>query len=158
MDKTRVSIEDFLQIAGVKISTVKKNKDKIPGLTYANGKFDIIKGTRYPIDIHRYKMENSADRRYLLLLAISQYKYIDHLKLRVYPEQFDNMLKELLDGDLIALNHLYNQYGANAYDCTSKGDEIIKMKKEEAIKCITDVVSSGAGHFVGAILSEVYNL
>lgn len=33
-----------------------------------------------------------------------------------------------------------------------------KMKKEEAIKCITDVVSSGAGHFVGAILSEVYNL
>ena len=158
MDKTRISIEDFLQIAKVKISTVKKNKNNIPGLTYTNGQFDIVKGTRYPFDIHRYKIKNSADRRYLLLLAISQYKYIDHLKLRVYQEQFEALLKELLDGELIKPNHLYNEFGANAYDCTTKGDEIIKLKKEEAIKHITGIVSSCAGHFVGTVLSEVYGL
>lgn len=157
MDKTRVSIDDFLQIAGVKISTVKKKKDEIPGLSYANGKFDIIKGTRYPFYLHGRKIKDSADRRYLLLLAISQYKYVDHLKLKVYPEQFEALLKELLDGELIKLNHLYNHYGANAYDCTSKGDEILKMKEKDAINYITGIVSSGAGHFVGAVLSEVYN-
>ena len=156
MDETRVSIEDFLQIANVNRSTVKRNKKKIPGLIYENGKFDIVKGTRYPIDIHRHKIENSADRRYLLLLAISQYKYIDHLKLGVYQEQFEDLLKELLDGELIKPNHLYNEYGANAYDCTSKGDEIIKLRKGEAIKQITKVVTTGAGHFVGAVLSQVY--
>lgn len=156
MDETRVSIEDFLQIAQVKLNTVKKNRNKIPGLSYINGSFDIVKGTRYPIDLHRYKIKNSADRRYLLLLAISQYKYIDHLILGVYQEQFEDLLKELLDGELIKPNHLYNEYGANAYDCTIKGDEIIKLKKEESVKKITEIVSSCAGHFVGAVLSEVY--
>ncbi len=155
MDETRISIDDFLQIAKVKLNTVKKNKDKIPGLSYANGKFDIVKGTRYPIDVHRHKINDSADRRYLLLLAISQYKYIDHLKLGVYQEQFEALLKELLDGELITPNHLYNEYGANAYDCTSKGDEIIKLQKEKSKKFISEIVSSGAGSFVGAVLSKV---
>ena len=153
MDETRVSIDDFLQIAKVKLSTVKKNRKKIPGLTYANGKFDIVKGTRYPFDIHRYKIKDSADRRYLLLLAISQYKYIDHLKLGVYQEQFEELLKELLDGGLIKHNHLYNEYGANAYDCTIQGDEIIKLRKDEAVKQIAEVLSSCAGRFVGGVLS-----
>lgn len=156
MDETRVSIEDFLQIAQVKLNTVKRNKNKIPGLVYKNGTFDIVKGTRYPIDLHRYKIKNSADRRYLLLLAISQYKYIDHLKLSMYQEQFEALLKELLDGELIKPNHLYNEYGANAYDCTSKGDEVIKLRKEEAVTIITEVITTGAGHFVGKVLSDVY--
>ena len=65
MEGHKVSIGEFLNIAGVKLNTVKKNAEKIPGLKYENGDFDILSGTRYPGDFHRYKLENSADRRYV---------------------------------------------------------------------------------------------
>ena len=45
MDKEKITIEIFLKIASVKESTIKKNRDKIPGLTYTNGTYDILKGT-----------------------------------------------------------------------------------------------------------------
>ena len=109
VEKNKVSIEEFIKIANVKKETIKKNRNKIPGLTYENGEFDIVKGMRYPGDYHRYKLKNSADRRYLLLKAISEYKYIDHIPLQVYPEQFKELLKELLDAKLIKENHLYNK-------------------------------------------------
>ena len=48
VEKNKVSIEEFIKIANVKKETIKKNRNKIPGLTYENGEFDIVKGTRYP--------------------------------------------------------------------------------------------------------------
>ena len=157
MNNSKISIEEFLEIAHVKENTVRKNATKIPGLTYENGVFDILKGTRYPGDFHRYKMKNSAERRYVLLKAISEYKYIDHLKLRVYREQFVALLQELLDAELIVENHLYNSYGANAYDCSIKGDKLIERKQKEAIEEISFLVSSSAGHFTGAVISEIFS-
>ena len=50
MEGNKVSIGEFLNIAGVKLNTVKKNAEKIPGLKYENGDFDILSGTRYPGD------------------------------------------------------------------------------------------------------------
>ena len=44
----------------------------MPGLKYENDEFDILKGTRHPGEFHRYKMINSADRRYVLLKVISE--------------------------------------------------------------------------------------
>ena len=115
-----ITIEEFVNIAGVKESTIKKRKNSIPGLKYENDKFIILSGTRYPCDLHRYKLKNSADRRYALLKMISEYKYISHNELRIYPEQFVELLRELLAAGLIKENHLSNHFGANAYDCTEK--------------------------------------
>ena len=67
------------------------------------------------------------------------------------------MLKELLNAELICENHLINKYGANAYDCTSKGDALLKKSKAESVKEITDLVASAAGHFTGAFISEASN-
>ena len=55
-----ITIEEFVNIAGVKESTIKKRKNSIPGLKYENDKFIILSGTRYPCDLHRYKLKNSA--------------------------------------------------------------------------------------------------
>ena len=151
-----ITIEEFVIIAGVKQSTIKKNAKRIPGLNYINGEFHIIDGTRYPGNYKKYKLTNSEKRRYVLLKAISEYKYIDHLSLQVYREQFRDLLQELLDAGLIRENGMPNHYGANAYDCTRKGDEIIKRKQNEAIKEISELVSTSAGHFAGAVISEAY--
>ena len=153
MSDNIMSIEDFLTIAGVKLETVKKHKDEIPGLTICEGEFLILEGTRYPC-FYRDKIKNTADRRYLLLRAISEYKYIDHLKLRVTHSQFKDLLKDLLDAGLIRENHLANHYGANAYDCTIKGDELLHFTKQKAIKEISNTVAACGGHFVGAVISE----
>ena len=157
MPDKKITIEEFVAISGVKKTTIRKNSSKIPGLRYINGEYEIIKGTRYPGDFHRYKLKNSGERRYVLLKAISEYKYIDHIKLRLYKEQFDALLRELLDAELICENHLFNHFGANAYDCTPHGDEILKQEKAAAIQSITNCVASASGHFLGAIISEVFN-
>ncbi len=141
MDNNKISIEEFLNIAGVKEKTIIKNKDKIPGLTYVDGKFDIIKGTRYPCDLHRYKMRNSEEKRYVLLKTISEYKYICAQDLRVYEEQFEAFLEEFLAADLIQKNHLGNDFGANGYDCTGKGDEVIMQRKSIAIRKILEFIT-----------------
>lgn len=154
MNVNTISIEEFLEIAGVKLETVKKHKDEIPGLLYSDGYIRIIEGTRYPC-FYKDKIENFADRRYLLLRAISENKYIDHQKLRVYPAQFKDLLKDLLDADLIRENHMANHYGANAYDSTPKGDELLHLTKRKAIKEIAILVAEFSGHFTGAVLSEV---
>lgn len=152
-DKT-ISIEEFLEIAGVKLETVIRHKDEIPGLLYCDGYFRIIEGTRYPC-FYKNKMETFADRRYLLLRAISENKYIDNRKLKVYPAQFNGMLKDLLDADLIRENHMANHYGANAYDSTPKGDELLRLTKRKAINEIAALVAEFGGRFTGAVLSEV---
>ena len=150
-----ISIDDFVRIAGVKETTIRKNKDKIPGLSYDKGTYNIIDGTRYPCDLHRYKITNSADRRYLLLKSISEYKYVSHLDLGLYHPQFVEMIKELLDAGLIQPNNMTNHYGANFYDCTTAGDDLLKRKKINAINEITNLIATAAGKFVGAIISEV---
>ena len=150
-----IDIQTFLELAGVKEETVKKNKNNIPGLTYESGVYCILKGTRYPYNIRSAKLRDSADRRYYLLDAVSKYKYIDCKKLRIYHEQFESLLIELLDAGLIQENRLGNNYRANAYDGTAKGDEVLKRQKTEAVQLITQMVSSAAGHFVGAVISEM---
>ena len=64
-----ISIEEFLNIANVKESSIKKNRDKIPGLTYEQEEYYIIDGTRYPYNIRRSKLVNDDDRLYSLLKA-----------------------------------------------------------------------------------------
>jgi hypothetical protein len=150
-----ISIDEFVRIAGVKESTIRKNKDKIPGLSYNKGTYSIIDGTRYPCDLHRYKISNSADKRYLLLKAISEYKYISHLDLGLYHPQFVEMIKELLDAGLIQPNNMDNCYGANFYDCTREGDELLRQQKNSAINKISNLIVAAAGKFVGNVISEV---
>lgn len=150
-----ISIDEFVRIAGVKESTIRKNKDKIPGLSYNKGTYSIIDGTRYPCDLHRYKISNSADKRYLLLKAISEYKYISHLDLGLYHPQFVEMIKELLDAGLIQPNNMANRYGANFYDCTREGDELLRQQKNSAINEISNLIVVAAGKFVGNVISEV---
>ena len=150
-----ITIEEFVNIAGVKESTIKKRKNSIPGLKYENDKFIILSGTRYPCDLHRDKLKNSDDRRYALLKMISEYKYISHNELRIYPEQFVELLRELLAAGLIKENHLSNHFGANAYDCTEKGDRLLNNKKNEIVKQMINMVASTTGKFVGSIISEV---
>ena len=150
-----ITIDDFVIISGVKESTIRKNKNKIPGLSYDKGIYNIIDGTRYPCDLHRYKIRNSSDRRYLLLKAISEYKYISHLDLGVYHPQFVEMIRELLDAGLIRPNNMANRYGANFYDCTHEGDELLRQQKNSAINEISSLVATAAGKFVGNVIAEV---
>lgn len=153
--KDTIDIDEFVIITNKKEKTIRNNRHKIPGLKYDKGVYIIEKGTRYPCDLHRYKIKDSADRRYVLLKTISEYKYICNKDLKLYQEQFVSLLGELLEAGLISENNMPNHYGANAYDCTPKGDQLLKETKNKAKKEISNIVASAAGIFVGAVISEV---
>lgn len=154
-----ISFEDFVKISGVKESTIIKNYKNIPGITKTEHGFTVVSGTRYPGKIGLYKLNDSSKKRFVLLKMISQYKYINHIDLKIEHEQFKDMLRELLSAELIKPNNLCNNYGANGYDCTMRGDELIKKSDKLAIKELMIIISNIAnivGTYTGAILSEIY--
>ena len=158
-ETTTISLEVLSHNANIQVSTIKKrlfkNPSSIPGITIQNGNYVVLSGTRYPYP-KIAKLDNSEKKRYHLLKAISEYKYIDHWTLRLEQQQFINMLRELLSAGLIEPNHLQNNYGANAYDCTTKGDMVLHMKQFEALKEISRLIAETSGIFVGEVVSALY--
>lgn len=154
-----ISFEEFVRNSGVSERTVRKRYREIPGIELTDsGEFRILSGTRYPFNMRNYKLEDSADRRYILLKAISQYKYISCIDIRVEQAQFERTLYELLNAGLIQRNNLSNAYGANAYDCTIKGGELLQMAKINKMKAKKEMcilVAKVSGAFAGAVISEM---
>ena len=154
--KEYIEFEDFVSNIGLKKSNVERNYKKIPGIEKKNDKYIVLSGTRYWFsDLHRYKIDDSYQKRFVLLKAISKFRYISHKELRIEKPQFDKMLRDLLSAELIEPNNLSNCYGANAYDVTDKGATLMhkndKTAKTELITAIAEV----AGTFTGAIISQV---
>ena len=146
-----ISMEEFAKKVGVKEETVKKRYQEIPGITKEGNTFTILSGTRYPCDKRRIKPKDSGDRRYLLLRTISDYRYISHEHLMLEEKQLIDMLEEFLQAGLIKKNGLCNSFGANAYDCTAKGDAVLKKQKKEAIHDLTILCAEALGTFAGAM-------
>ena len=154
--KEYIEFDDFVSNTGFRKSTVERNYKKIPGIEKKNDKYIVLSGTRYWFsDLHRYKIDDSYQKRFVLLKAISKFRYISHKELRIEKPQFDKMLRDLLSAELIEPNNLSNCYGANAYDVTDKGATLMhkndKTAKTELITAIAEV----AGTFTGAIISQV---
>lgn len=147
-----ISMEEFANKVGIKESTIKKRYRDIPGITKEGNTFTILSGTRYPCDKRRIKPKASGDRRYLLLRTISDYRYISHEHLMIEEKQFNDMLVEFLQAGLIKKNGLCNPFGANAYDCTAKGDAILKKQKSETIRELTLLTAEALGTLAGAAL------
>ena len=147
-----ISMEEFAKTSGVKESTIKKRYQDIPGITKEGISFTILSGTRYPCDKRRIKPKDSGDRRYLLLRTISDYRYISHEHLMLEEKQFDEMLAEFLQAGLIKKNGLCNSFGANAYDCTARGDAVLKKQKSDAIRELTLLGAEALGTFAGTAL------
>ncbi len=150
-----IDFDEFVHNSGVKEATVKKRYGDIPGIEKTENGFTVLSGTRYPCDLHRYKLYDSGKKRYVLLKMISMYKYITHRDLMVEQRQFENMLRDLLTAGLISPNNLSNSYGANAYDCTPLGDEIISRTEKAAKKEIVKLIALAAGAYTGAVISEL---
>ena len=148
-----IGMEEFAKKVGVKEETVKKRYLEIPGITKEGNTFTILSGTRYPCDKRRIKLKDSSDRRYLLLRTISDYRYISHEHLMLEEKQFDDMLAEFLQARLIKKNGLCNSFGANAYDCTAKGDDLLKKQKKEVIHELTILCAEALGTFTGAMIA-----
>ena len=124
---------------------------------YSNYDDTVVSGTRYPCDLHRYGLKNSGEKRFALLKMISQYKYVTHKDLKIEHKQFQDMLRELLSAGLIQHNNLCNSYGANAYDCSPRGDELLKLSEQKAKSEIVNLIASAAGTYTGAVISQIFD-
>lgn len=156
--KEYIEFEDFVSNTGLKKSTVERNYKKIPGIEKKNDKYIVLSGTRYWFsDLHKYKIDDSYQKRFVLLKAISKFRYISHKELRIEKPQFDKMLRDLLSAELIEPNNLSNCYGANAYDVTDKGAALTHKNDKTAKVELVNIVAEAAGRFTGAIISQIYD-
>ena len=149
-----ITLDDFVPIANVKKNTIIRRYKDIPGIEKTENGYRVLRGTRYPFQSGRFHITNIEDRYYVLLKALDRYKYIDSTMLGIYEESFNQMLSKLLKARLIENNMTGNPFGANSYDITLKGREIIKKKKAEAIRDVMCAISSVAGTFSGSAIAS----
>jgi len=155
-DRMMMTIEELASISGLKEKTVRQKILTVAGVTRAeDGALIIPDGSRYPYDIHRYKLNDTNKRRVALLDAIFRYRYIDHAMLCMSSESFKTMLAELLNVGLVQRNGSENPFGANGFDTTMKYEELRSDKRYKTAKAISDLMGSATGHFTGAVLSEL---
>ena len=151
-----IEFDEFVNNCKVSKRTVEKRYKEIPGIYKTGNGFKVLSGTRYPCKIKNYKnLDDGYKKRYVLLKEISRYRYISHKDLRIEQRQFKDMLGELLSAGLIKRNNLCNEFGANAYDCTIKGNKLINKKEKECIKEIMMLISEAVGTFAGVVISEI---
>ena len=152
-----IDFDEFVHNSGVKRATIIRNYKRIPGLSKTKKGFKVVSGTRYPYNLGNTKLKDSSSRRYTLLKAISKYQYISHKELQIEHEQFKAMLRDLLSAGYIQSNNLSNTYGANAYDCTPLGEELISRTSKGAKSDFINAIAAAAGTFTGAVLSQIYD-
>ena len=150
---TYISIENFANRYEIMPETVLKRHEEIPGLRKNGEVYEVIDSARYPVDKRWLKGKTSGEKRYELLKSISNYRYIDHNLLKVSKASFDLLIKQLRDVHLIEENGSGNIDGANAYDCTSEGDELLKQSKRKVIIFIAELVGRCLGEMTEAILT-----
>lgn len=157
MDKRYITVEEFLNNANITEKTFLKKYKNIPGVTFEEGKFLILKGTRYPYNMRHNKPNTSLKKKMLLLKAIANYKYISHREIGVEVEQFKDFLTCFLKDGFIKCNYLCNEYGANYYDITNNGEEYLRQSSLKKLRDVALISSESMGVFVGTIISKVYN-
>ena len=154
-----IDFDEFVSKTGLKKATIIRNYKRIPGLEKTDNGFRVLSGTRYFFPhIGRYKLDDAFKKRYVLLKAISMYRYIGHKELRIEKKQFEQMLNDLLSAGLIRPNNLSNNYGANAYDSTLLGDEVLQKKESASMREIINLIAEAAGNYTGAVISQVYDM
>ena len=134
-----ITLEEFAKNSGVKEKTIKKNYKMIPGIAKNGDEYLVLSGTRYPYNLRGNKLKDASSRCYVALKAISEYRYISHKELRVEESQFQDILKELERAGYIRKNRLSNRYGANGYDGTLSGAELLEKGRSSAIRILSGI-------------------
>lgn len=151
------TLEKFCRNNDISVRTVVKNKDKIPGLLLTDDECRISEGTRYPYNVGRNSLKTIDDKRYVLLKATYNCKYIDHSMLKTDINEFNNIIEELVSAGLLERNGLANRYGANAYRCTLRCKEFLGFRKRKAIKFIINTMAEAIGTAAGACFNQINN-
>lgn len=152
--KKYISLNEFAQLVEKKPKTILRRKKDIPVIEKFGNEWYVLSGTRYPCKVNSFKVKDNYDKRYVLIKAIDNNKYINSKMLQIYPNEFDLMLRDFVNAGLIEENYNGNTYGANGYSCTDKGAEIIKKSKTTVIKVIKALLEEGA-RVVGIVAGEV---
>ena len=141
------ALEELANISNVKLSTIERRQRSkpIPGIRIINNRYDVMEGTRYPYSMRGKRASESAKKRFYLLEAIYLRRFIDSVSLGVEPREFDQYLAELLQNDLIMKMNWENQYGANGYITTPKGDRVFAEEKKGQFIMYSQIVGTALG-------------
>ena len=146
---------EFANRCNKKPATVEKRfrNGDIPGIQIINNRFKIMEGTRYPYDMRGKETNNASKKRFYLIDAIFNRKYIDAIMLGVEQQEFNQYIQENMNAGLIMHMDWQNQYGANGFITTSEGDKIFTNQKKEQHKYYAELLGTVLGSAAKQIMS-----
>ena len=157
IEKEYITIQDFANKCDLKENTIIKNIRKIPGAEPIVDGYRFLSGTRYPYNMRSTKLTDSSKRRYILLKAISESRYIDHSMLKMEEHDFIQLLQQLITAGWIEENNGCNCFGANKYNATLLGEEMLLKHKREKSLHAAEMLGAGVGAFYGVVHSITSN-
>lgn len=148
------------QRSGVKVETIVKRHKKtaIPGIMIIDNRYRVMEGTRYPYSMSGKKIKASSEKkRFYLFEAISLHRYIDAEMLGVEQREFDRYIEEFLQKRLIQRMNWENQYGANGYITTPRGDQVFTVDKNEQMLELARIMGTAVGTAIGTAAGAIQN-
>lgn len=155
-EKEAVSIEEFAKRYKLKINTVKKNFHLIKGAYIKENEYIIFDSCRYPYFKKHLNIKTRDDKKYVILRATYEYKYVDRFTVGMSQSSFKTMVNELKEKGYLIENGSGDTNGLNAYDVSDEVGQIIYEKKHK--KHIIDSLFIRAGMFTGACSATYHNL
>ncbi len=148
-----VDIETFASRYKIKVETVKKNINQIVGAKKDGKDYIIPDSARYPYRIGNTSIKTRDDKRYVLLKATSENKFVDEKLIGLSKASFNTLIQELLNQNLLIENGSEDKNGANAYDTSSLADSLLRNGKRRAMVEIGKAVAEIGGKFAAQFVT-----
>lgn len=142
-----VDVETFASRYGYSEKTIKKNIHRIEGAWKEGQDYCIPDSARYPYRMGHTSIQTREDKRYVVLRATSEYRYVDEKMLGLSKTSFRTIVDELTSQGLLINNNSNDVHGVNMYDTSSKADEMLKGGKKKAMVEIGKAVAEIGGTF-----------
>ena len=149
-----MTLREFSLQCGISENQIRKRYKEIGGVEYIDGEWIIPNGTRYPAK-RLHHVDSFEEKVYALLKATSEYRYIDSKILHIPDESFNVIISVLLQQGWIQTNGIENPYGANHYDLTLIGANIINQRRYKSIEAISAMIARCAGDFTGRLINQM---
>ena len=147
-----MTITDLAKYSNINERRIREHFKEIKGFTEDDGEIRFPEGSRYPFDLHRYKLTDINKRRCALLDATCKFMYIDSAMLGLPEESFAAMLEELVRAGFLRYNGSDNKYGANAFDTTIEYEAFKNEKIDKRMKRIEEAVVRAIPAVVGTVV------
>lgn len=159
MSQQPITVEAFASACGLTTPAVLSHADELKrqgAWLDESGALLLPYGSRRHYNLGSTKLDGDGKRYYTILKATSMKCYVDAQVIDVLPEEFDAMIRALVDAGLLVSSGVANDHGANGYVCTPGATALLEEKAQKAAKRLMEILGTAAT--LGSLAAQVATL